>query len=71
MISRSSSVSFPGLLRISSGTLTFPNVLVTSHQAYLTTDALDAIAGTTVENIRGYYEGERGEGINEVAPETL
>jgi len=48
--------------------LTFPNVLITSHQAYLTTDALDAIAGTTVENIRRYFAGERGEEINEVVP---
>jgi D-lactate dehydrogenase len=48
--------------------LTFPNVLITSHQAYLTTDALNAIAGTTVENIRRYFPGERGAEINEVVP---
>jgi D-lactate dehydrogenase len=37
--------------------LTFPNVLVTSHQAFLTTEALDNIAQTTVENIRQFLEG--------------
>ena len=31
--------------------LTFPNVLVTSHQAFLTHEALSEIARTTVENI--------------------
>lgn len=32
--------------------LTFPNVLITSHQAFLTGEALAGIAGTTVTNIR-------------------
>lgn len=32
--------------------LTFPNVLVTSHQAFLTENALTAIARTTMENIK-------------------
>lgn len=40
--------------------LTFPNVLVTSHQAFLTVDALQAIAATTVANIRKFLEGKRG-----------
>lgn len=31
--------------------LTFPNVLVTSHQAFLTNEALKEISGTTAENI--------------------
>jgi D-lactate dehydrogenase len=31
--------------------LTFPNVLITSHQAFLTEDALTEIARTTVANI--------------------
>lgn len=30
--------------------LTFPNVLVTAHQAFLTKEALDGIAGTTLDN---------------------
>jgi D-lactate dehydrogenase len=40
--------------------MTFPNVLVTSHQAFLTSDALDNIAGTTVDNIRAFLAGARG-----------
>ena len=32
--------------------LTFPNVLITSHQAFLTREALSDIARTTVENVR-------------------
>lgn len=38
--------------------LTFPNVLVTSHQAFLTQEALGAIAGTTLQNIQDYFEGK-------------
>lgn len=40
--------------------MTFPNVLVTSHQAFLTSDALDNIAETTVGNIRAFLGGARG-----------
>ena len=32
--------------------ISMPNVIVTSHQAFLTSEALDNIAATTVENIR-------------------
>ncbi len=38
--------------------ISMPNVIVTSHQAYLTSEALDSIAKTTVENIRSYMSGE-------------
>jgi D-lactate dehydrogenase len=38
--------------------LTFPNVLITAHQAFLTREALNDIAGTTVENIRRLAAGE-------------
>ncbi len=34
--------------------LTFPNVLITSHQAFLTAEALQGIAETTFENIRAF-----------------
>lgn len=44
--------------------LTFPNVLVTSHQAYLTDDALEAIASTTATNIREYLDGKRGDELS-------
>ena len=38
--------------------LTFPNVLVTAHQAFLTREALHDIASTTVENVRRLAAGE-------------
>lgn len=38
--------------------LSFPNVLVTSHQAFLTHEALSNIAETTLENIRAFAAGE-------------
>ena len=38
--------------------LSFPNVLITSHQAFLTKEALEAIALVTMENIRMYEEGK-------------
>lgn len=38
--------------------MTFPNVLVTSHQAFLTKEALSNIAETTMENLRAYFNHE-------------
>jgi len=38
---------------------TFPNVLITGHQAFFTEEALTAIARTTFENL-GHFEGEKG-----------
>jgi D-lactate dehydrogenase len=38
--------------------LTFPNVLITSHQAFLTHEALSEIARVTAENIRRFSAGE-------------
>ncbi|MDO9322709.1 MAG: 2-hydroxyacid dehydrogenase [Pseudomonas sp.] len=38
--------------------LTFPNVIVTAHQAYLTREALAAIASTTLENIACWAAGQ-------------
>ncbi|MFT3991004.1 MAG: 2-hydroxyacid dehydrogenase [Luteolibacter sp.] len=38
--------------------LTFPNVLITSHQAFLTREALSEIARVTVLNLRAAHEGE-------------
>ncbi|WP_460042490.1 2-hydroxyacid dehydrogenase [Pseudomonas sp. S2_H01] len=37
--------------------LTFPNVVVTAHQAFLTQEALGAIAQTTLDNIMGWAAG--------------
>ncbi|MEJ5188283.1 MAG: 2-hydroxyacid dehydrogenase [Breznakiellaceae bacterium] len=44
--------------------LTFPNVLITGHQAFLTREALEAIARTTLSNIQLYFE--KGELPNEI-----
>ncbi|HAN09989.1 MAG TPA: hydroxyacid dehydrogenase [Clostridiales bacterium] len=44
--------------------LTLPNVLITSHQAFFTEEALDSIAHVTLENIRKHRAGEELE--NEV-----
>lgn len=37
--------------------LTFPNVIVTAHQAFLTHEALGAIAQTTLDNIKAWASG--------------
>ena len=37
--------------------IAMPNVIVTSHQAFLTQEALDNIASTTVENLRKFEAG--------------
>ena len=42
---------------ITSRLLSFPNVIVTSHQAFLTEEALEAISYTTLENIKAYESG--------------
>ncbi|MDR2776035.1 MAG: 2-hydroxyacid dehydrogenase [Tannerella sp.] len=36
--------------------LTFPNVIITGHQAFLTNEALSAIAETSFGNIRDFFE---------------
>ncbi len=38
--------------------LTYPNVLITAHQAFLTHEALAAIAGTTLSNVAAVIAGE-------------
>jgi D-lactate dehydrogenase len=42
---------------VTSRLLSFPNVIVTSHQAFLTEEALEAISYTTMENAVAYIEG--------------
>ena len=37
--------------------ISMPNVIVTSHQAFLTKEALDNIASTTVSNLRRFFAG--------------
>ncbi|MBN1799654.1 MAG: 2-hydroxyacid dehydrogenase [Spirochaetales bacterium] len=39
--------------------LTFPNVLITSHQAFFTKEALGNIAETTLHNIKDYFEKDK------------
>ncbi len=43
--------------------ISFPNVLVTSHQAFFTQEALANIAQTTLENVRSFFAGQT---VNEV-----
>jgi D-lactate dehydrogenase len=38
--------------------LSFPNVLITSHQAFLTAEALREISRVTVENLRRFASGQ-------------
>ena len=44
--------------------MSFPNVVVTSHQAFFTRTALQSIAITTMENARAFARGEKL--VNEV-----
>ena len=44
--------------------LTFPNVIITGHQAFLTTNALKNLAETTLENVKAFGAG--AELVNEV-----
>jgi D-lactate dehydrogenase len=48
--------------------LTFNNVVVTSHQAFLTHEALDNIAATTLANLDEYLSGKRGESMTHAVP---
>lgn len=38
--------------------IAMPNVIVTSHQAFLTDEALDNIAGTTIDNLLRFFRGD-------------
>jgi len=49
--------------------LTFPNVLVTGHQAFFTAEALAAIAQTTIGNITAFED--TGRALHEVSVEKL
>ncbi|QUI31333.1 2-hydroxyacid dehydrogenase [Streptomyces alfalfae] len=43
--------------------MTFPNVVVTSHQAYYTEDAVGQIVDTTLRNVQDYVAGRRNENV--------
>ncbi|NYH96679.1 2-hydroxyacid dehydrogenase [Novosphingobium marinum] len=49
--------------------LTFPNVLITGHQAFFTREAMTAIAETTIANITSFEEN--GVALHEVSVEKL
>ena len=49
--------------------LSQPNVLVTSHQAFLTDEALEGIAETTLQNLRTFYDGRNSE--NEITQQQI
>lgn len=49
--------------------LTFPNVLITGHQAFFTREAMMAIAETTIANVTSYET--TGAALNEVSIEKL
>ena len=49
--------------------LTFPNVLVTGHQAFFTHEALTAIAETTLDNVSAFEA--TGRALHEVSVERL
>lgn len=44
--------------------VTFPNVLITSHQAFLTNEALENIAETTLQNVSAFFNDQKL--VNEV-----
>jgi D-lactate dehydrogenase len=39
--------------------LTFPNVLITAHQAFFTREALEAISAVTLDNVTAFEQGRR------------
>lgn len=49
--------------------LSLPNVIITSHQAFLTEEALSNIAKTTLGNIKEYFSG--AEPANQIHPEAV
>ncbi len=46
--------------------MTFPNVIITAHQAFFTKEALNQIAETTLNNVQRFYAGQ--ELANEIKP---
>ncbi len=39
--------------------LTFPNVIITGHQAFFTREALENISATTIDNITKFQRGQK------------
>ena len=49
--------------------LSMPNVIITSHQAFLTNEALENIADVTIENVQSFFDGKELE--NEICYKCL
>lgn len=49
--------------------LTFPNVLITGHQAFFTREAVEQIAATTIANLTAFDKGERL--VNAISAERI
>ncbi len=49
--------------------LSMPNVIITSHQAFLTNEALENIAEVTIENVQSFFDGKELE--NEICYKCL
>ena len=49
--------------------LTFPNVLITGHQAFFTREALEAIAETTLSNITDFEKS--GSSVNQITADRI
>jgi D-lactate dehydrogenase len=49
--------------------LTFPNVIITGHQAFFTEEALRNIAETTLANVTAFEQGQGG--MHQVSVEKL
>jgi D-lactate dehydrogenase len=49
--------------------MTFPNVLITAHQAFFTREALSKIASTTIQNLSDFENGRTL--INEIRSKTI
>jgi D-lactate dehydrogenase len=49
--------------------LTFPNVIITGHQAFFTQNALKNITETTLANITNFEKGRKG--VNEITAKTV
>jgi D-lactate dehydrogenase len=50
--------------------LTFPNVLITGHQAFFTAEAMTAIGDTTLANLTAFERGE-SLGANQVTVDMI
>jgi len=49
--------------------LTFPNVLITGHQAFFTSDAMKSISDITIKNISGFEK--HGQAVHEVSIDKI